>query len=222
MKQLTRSEWLTMVGTALLVSACWSSARPTAVPTTLPASTATMMPTATAVAENTSTPTVVLAPTATPADVATVVVAAPPVAQKDIMATAGELGTVAIFLEIMEATGLAAKLHEPGPFTVFIPVDSAFEVIPKFMRDRILSSPDSNASQALLSLVVPGTFTAAMLTDGLALQPVQGNPLQVTQAADGSIMVNEVKIMTTDIVASNGVIHIIDSLILPEGLPFGR
>ena len=192
----------------------------TIMPTATPLLTATPLPTATVTADRRTI--VTAAPTATPEVTATTALTAPPVSQKDIIDTASELGTVAIFLQVMEASGLAAQLREVGPFTVFIPTDNAFELIPQFIRDRVLSNPDANASQALLALVAPGKLTAAMLTDGLVVQPLQGTPLQFARAADGSITVNGVKLITVDIEAANGVIHLIDGLILPDDVPFGR
>ena len=105
---------------------------------------------------------------------------------------------------------------------VFIPTDRAFEVIPQLIRDNVLSNPDANASQALLSLVVPGKLTAALLTDGLIVQPLQGAPLHFARTGDGGITVNGVNLITVDIEAANGVIHLIDGLMLPAGVPFGR
>ncbi len=215
-----------LAGIFLIVVSCgpFTGAAPTPVatvlPTMTPLPTAKALPTATVTAGGSAI--VAVVPTATTEVTATAAPTALPAPQKDIIDTASELGTVAIFLQVMEASGLAAQLREVGPFTVFIPTDRAFELIPKFIRDRVLSNPDANASQALLALVAPGKLTAAMLTDGLVVQPLQGAPLQFARAADGSITVNGVKLITVDIAAANGVIHLIDGLILPDNVPFGR
>ena len=102
-----------------------------------------------------------------------------------------------------------------GPFTVFAPTDDAFAKLPKATIDALLADPEGQLTQILLYHVLPNTVMAAEITDGMEAETLQGSPVKFTVNSDGSVMINDANIVMTDIAATNGVIHVIDSVILP-------
>jgi len=115
----------------------------------------------------------------------------------------------------VEAAGLVETLQGDGPFTVFAPTDAAFSAIQAEV-DKLLK-PESKAklSKILTYHVVSGKMNAADLKDGQELTTVEGGKLKVT-VKDGKVTVGGAKVATADITASNGVIHVIDKVLLPE------
>jgi hypothetical protein len=105
-------------------------------------------------------------------------------------------------------------LKGPGPFTVFAPTDEAFAKVPKATLDALAADPKGPSANVLTYHVVPGKVTAAQVKDGLEAATVQGATVKFT-VKDGSVMINDAKIVQTDIECSNGVIHVIDAVILP-------
>jgi uncharacterized surface protein with fasciclin (FAS1) repeats len=148
-------------------------------------------------------------PTATAAAEAEV-----PAATADIVDTAVAAGSFTTLVAAVEAAGLVETLKGEGPFTVFAPTDDAFAAIPKETLDALLADPSGDLTQILLYHVVPGKVMAADVTDGLEAATVQGAPVNFT-IADGVVKINDATIVTTDIEASNGVIHVIDAVIMP-------
>ena len=114
-----------------------------------------------------------------------------------------------------EAAGLVETLQGEGPFTVFAPTDAAFSSIQAEV-DKLLK-PESKAklSKILTYHVVSGKMKAADLKDGQELTTVEGGKLKVT-VNDGKVTVGGAKVATADITASNGVIHVIDKVLLPK------
>ena len=139
---------------------------------------------------------------------------APAAATLDIVDTAIGAGSFTTLVAAVEAAGLVDALKGEGPFTVFAPTDDAFAALPKETLDALLADPSGDLTQILLYHVVEGKVMAAAVTDGLEATTLQGSPVTFT-AADGSVKINEATIVTTDIEASNGVIHVIDAVILP-------
>jgi len=115
----------------------------------------------------------------------------------------------------VKAAGLAETLQGKGPFTVFAPTDAAFSAIQPEV-DKLLK-PESKAklSKILTYHVVSGKMKAADLKDGQELTTVEGGKLKVT-VKDGNVTVGGAKVATADITASNGVIHVIDKVLLPK------
>ena len=113
------------------------------------------------------------------------------------------------------AAGLVETLQGTGPFTVFAPTDAAFAAIQKEV-DKLLK-PESKAalSKILTYHVVAGKVMAADLKDGQEVTTVQGGKLKVT-IKDGKVMIGNANVTTADIDASNGVIHVIDKVLLPK------
>jgi uncharacterized surface protein with fasciclin (FAS1) repeats len=131
---------------------------------------------------------------------------------KDIVDTAKAAGQFNTLATVLQAAGLIETLKGPGPFTVFAPSDEAFAALPKEQLDALLADKDKLA-QVLKFHVVPGKVLAADVQPG-AVATVQGGKLEVAKA-DG-VTVNGARVLTTDIVASNGVIHVIDRVVLPQ------
>ena len=116
----------------------------------------------------------------------------------------------------VEAAGLAETLSGEGPFTVFAPTNEAFEALPEGVLDALLLPENQETLVSILTYhVVPGAVTSDMITAG-DVATVQGDP--VTLATEGGVTVNEATVVTADVAASNGVIHAIDAVLLPEGV----
>jgi uncharacterized surface protein with fasciclin (FAS1) repeats len=159
----------------------------------------------------------VATPAAAPAAEPTATAAAEaeaPAATADIVDTAIAAGSFTTLVAAVEAAGLVETLKGEGPFTVFAPTDDAFAAIPKETLDALLADPSGDLTQILLYHVVPGKVMAADVTDGLEAATVQGAPVTFS-VADGAVKINDATIVTTDIEASNGVIHVIDAVIMP-------
>ena len=141
--------------------------------------------------------------------------AAPAAAElADIVDTAVSAGSFNTLVAAVQAAGLVDTLKGEGPFTVFAPTDDAFAAIPKATLDALLADPTGDLTQILLYHVVPGKVMAADVTDGLETATAQGGTVTFT-VADGAVKINDATIVTTDIEASNGVIHVIDAVIMP-------
>jgi uncharacterized surface protein with fasciclin (FAS1) repeats len=132
---------------------------------------------------------------------------------KDIVDTAVDAGRFNTLAAALKAAGLVDTLKGPGPFTVFAPTDDAFAKIPKAQLDALLADK-AKLTAVLTYHVVPGTVMAKDVKPG-KVKTVQGSELTVS-ASGGSVAVDGAKVSATDIVASNGVIHVIDSVVLPK------
>ena len=131
---------------------------------------------------------------------------------KDIVDTAVAAGSFKTLTTALTAAGLIDTLKGKGPFTVFAPTDEAFAKIPKADLNALLA--DKAKLTAVLSYhVVPGKVMAKDVKAG-KVKSVQDSEITVTTA--GGVMVDKAKVIKTDIVADNGVIHVIDSVILPK------
>lgn len=131
---------------------------------------------------------------------------------KDIVDTAVAAGNFKTLATALQAAGLVDTLKGPGPFTVFAPTDAAFAKIPKADLDALLKDK-AKLTAVLTYHVVPGKVMAADVKAG-PVKTVQGGSLTV--ATMGGVTVNQAKVTATDIVADNGVIHVIDTVMLPS------
>jgi uncharacterized surface protein with fasciclin (FAS1) repeats len=131
---------------------------------------------------------------------------------KDIVDTAVAAGNFKTLATALQAAGLVDTLKGPGPFTVFAPTDAAFAKIPKADLDALLKDK-AKLTAVLTYHVVPGKVMAADVKAG-PVKTVQGGSLTV--ATMGGVTVNQAKVTATDIVADNGVIHVIDSVVMPK------
>ena len=131
---------------------------------------------------------------------------------KDIVDTAVAAGNFKTLATALTAAGLVDTLKGKGPFTVFAPTDAAFAKIPKADLDALLKDK-AKLTSVLTYHVVAGKVMAADVKAG-KVKTVQGSELTVSTT--GGVMVDKAKVTTTDIVANNGVIHVIDSVIMPK------
>ena len=131
---------------------------------------------------------------------------------KDIVDTAVAAGNFKTLAAAMTAAGLVDTLKGKGPFTVFAPTDAAFAKIPKADLDALLADK-AKLTSVLTYHVVAGKVMAKDVKAG-KVKTVQGSELTVTTA--GGVMADNSKVTATDIVADNGVIHVIDSVLLPK------
>jgi uncharacterized surface protein with fasciclin (FAS1) repeats len=131
---------------------------------------------------------------------------------KDIVDTAVAAGNFKTLAAALQAAGLVDTLRGPGPFTVFAPTDEAFAKIPKADLDALLKDK-AKLSAVLTYHVVPGKVMAKDVKAG-KVKTVQGGEITITTM--GGVKVNDVRVTATDVVASNGVIHVIESVLMPK------
>ncbi len=131
---------------------------------------------------------------------------------KDIVDTAVAAGDFKTLATALAAAGLVDTLKGKGPFTVFAPTDAAFAKIPKADLDALIKDK-AKLTAVLTYHVVPGKVMAADVKAG-KVKTVQGSELTVSTS--GGVMVDKAKVTATDIVADNGVIHVIDTVIMPK------
>ena len=184
------------VSLALFLGACSSGT------TSTPASSAPMAPTTSASAAPTS--------------------AAPTMKSVDIVDTAVAAGDFTTLAAALTAAGLVDTLKGPGPFTVFAPTDAAFAALPAGTVDELLKDPSGQLTQILTYHVVAGKVMAADVVklDGQKVATVQGGELTIKVTGGKVALVdaagNSVNVVTTDVAASNGVIHVIDGVLMPS------
>jgi uncharacterized surface protein with fasciclin (FAS1) repeats len=135
-------------------------------------------------------------------------------ASADIVDTAIEAGNFETLVSAIQAAELEDTLRGAGPFTVFAPTDQAFNALPDGRLEELLDDPTGELSQILLYHVVSGRVMAADVTDGMEVETVQGSTLTFS-VQDGDVMVNDANVVSTDVEASNGVIHAIDAVLIP-------
>lgn len=135
-------------------------------------------------------------------------------AKGDIIETAIAAGSFTILAKAIEAAGLVETLKGEGPFTVFAPTDEAFEMLPEGALDSLLQDQEKLAA-ILTYHVVPGKVSSEDVAQLPRATTVNGQDLKIT-AADGKVMVGSSTVTQADIPASNGVIHVIDTVLLPE------
>ena len=131
---------------------------------------------------------------------------------KDIVDTAVAAGSFKTLATALTAAGLVDTLKGKGPFTVFAPTDEAFAKVPKADLDALLKDK-AKLTAVLTYHVVPGKVMAADVKAG-KVKTVQGSELTVTTM--GGVKVDNAKVIKTDIVADNGVIHVIDTVVIPK------
>ncbi len=132
---------------------------------------------------------------------------------KDIVQTAIAAGQFKTLVKAVKAAGLVETLSSNGPFTVFAPTDEAFAKLPAGALDGLLKNPEALRS-VLLYHVVPGKVMAADVVKLKTAKTALGQSVKID--TQKGVRVNEANVVTTDIATSNGVIHVIDSVILPK------
>jgi uncharacterized surface protein with fasciclin (FAS1) repeats len=120
--------------------------------------------------------------------------------------------------DTLEAAVVAAELADdlsgPGPFTVFAPTDAAFAALPSGTIETLLTDPTGTLAEILLYHVVGGQALSTDLSDGQIIATLQGQTVEVTINADG-VFINDAQVTVADITATNGVVHVIDAVLLP-------
>ena len=135
---------------------------------------------------------------------------------KDIVDTAVEAGSFNTLAAALGAAGLVETLKGDGPFTVFAPTDEAFAALPEGTVEDLLKPETIDQLTAILTYhVVPGKVMSGDLTDDMSAATVQGGEIMID--LDNGVMVDDATVVTADVEASNGVIHVINKVILPEG-----
>ena len=190
---MKRSIALLAPALAIAIAACSTASSPSAVPT----ASSTPSPAATTAAAPST------APSASTAAMA-----------KDIVETATEAGSFMTLLAAVKAAGLAETLQGKGPFTVFAPTDAAFAALPAGTLDGLLKDPAA-LKKILLYHVVSGSVTSDKVVGLTSATSVEGSPIAIA-VKDGTVYLNDsAKVVTPDVTATNGVIHVIDKVILP-------
>ncbi|MFD1195439.1 fasciclin domain-containing protein [Seohaeicola saemankumensis] len=134
---------------------------------------------------------------------------------KDIVDTAVEAGSFNTLVAAVQAAGLVDTLKGEGPFTVFAPTDEAFAALPAGTVEDLLKPENKDTLVAILTYhVVAGKVMSGDLSNNMMATTVQGG--DVTIMTEGGVTVNGANVVTADIETSNGVIHVIDAVILPE------
>ena len=134
----------------------------------------------------------------------------------DIVDTAVKAGSFKTLAAALKAAGLVETLKGKGPFTVFAPTDEAFAKLPAGTVETLLKPENKDKLVAILTYhVVAGNVKAADVVKLKSAKTVQGSEVKIT-VADGEVMVNDANVVKTDIACGNGVIHVIDTVLLPK------
>jgi uncharacterized surface protein with fasciclin (FAS1) repeats len=190
---MKRSLSFTLAAVALIAAACSAAATPSPAPVT---------PTQAATTQS---------PTTVPAT------AAPSAALGDIVAVATSAGSFKTLLKAATVAGLVETLQGAGPFTVFAPTDEAFAKLPAATLAGLLADPVA-LKKILLYHVVSGEVMASQVVGLTTAKTVEGDSIAIS-VQGGSVYLNSTtKVVATDILASNGVIHVIDTVLLPPGM----
>lgn len=133
--------------------------------------------------------------------------------KKDIVATAVEAGSFNTLAKALTEAGLIETLQGKGPFTVFAPTDEAFAKLPKGTVEALLKDKEA-LTNVLLYHVVSGKVMSGDVVKLNSAATIQGSSVKI-KVVDGKVMINDAQVISADVNASNGVIHVIDKVILP-------
>ena len=136
--------------------------------------------------------------------------------KSDIVDTAVAAGSFKTLAQALQAADLVDTLKGNGPYTVFAPTDEAFAKLPAGTLDTLLKPENKEKLRAILLYhVVPGDVTAAKVVQLTSAKTVNGQEVKI-MAEGGKVMVDNANVVKTDIACSNGVIHVIDAVLLPK------
>jgi uncharacterized surface protein with fasciclin (FAS1) repeats len=143
-----------------------------------------------------------------------------PAEAADIVDTAVEAGDFTTLVAAVQAAELEETLRGDGPFTVFAPTDDAFAALPEGTVDTLLEDPSGDLTDILTYHVVEGEVLSSDLSDGQEVTTVNGATFTVNVGDDGAVSLtdaagNEINVTAADVDASNGVIHVIDGILMP-------
>ena len=134
----------------------------------------------------------------------------------DLVDTAVQAGQFDTLVAAVQAADLEATLRGPGPFTVFAPTDAAFAALPAGTIDTLLMPENKPALAGILTYhVVSGRLTAEEVTSRTSVTTVQGGSLPIA-VSGSSVRIGDANVVAVDVAAENGVIHVIDKVLLPE------
>lgn len=137
---------------------------------------------------------------------------------KNIVELAAETESLSTLVTAVKAAGLAETLQQEGPYTVFAPTNDAFNALPDGTLEMLLKPENKEKLQAVLTYhVVAGSVKSGDLSDGMNPRTVNGNDATVN-IENGNVMVDNANVVQADVNASNGVVHVIDSVILPPSI----
>ncbi len=180
-----------------------SSSTPSSSPSSFPTPSSTSTPNSTPIPNSAPTPSSTSTPSSTT-----------PSATSNIVGVASANGNFKVLIKALKAAGLDKTLSGPGPFTVFAPTDKAFAALPAGTVESLLKPANKQKLVALLSYhVVSGQEKSTDLKSG-SVPTLAGKPVTVKVQASG-VTINNAKVVKADIAASNGVIHVIDKVLLP-------
>ena len=135
-------------------------------------------------------------------------------AAEDIVATAKSTGTFKTLVAALDAAGKTSMLQEKGPYTVFAPTDEAFAALPKGTVENLLKPENKAKLGALLAYHVMSGQVMAADVKTMKAPTANGADLDV-KVANGKVMINDANVVKADVKASNGVIHVIDKVLMP-------
>lgn len=133
--------------------------------------------------------------------------------EMDIVETAVAAGDFTTLVDLVQQAGLADELSGPGPLTVFAPTDEAFAAVPQETLDALAEDPEL-LQRVLLYHVVDGEVTSDQVADGASAATLAGPEVDFTVDESG-VKVNDGTVVSADVLASNGVIHVVDTVLLP-------
>lgn len=134
----------------------------------------------------------------------------------DIVAVASSDPQFSTLVAAVQAAGLVETLQGAGPFTVFAPTNDAFAALPAGLVDKLLLPENKDVLAQILTYHVVGSQVMAADVQAGEVASVQGEP--ITVSTDGGVKVNQANVIATDVMASNGVIHVIDAVIVPPSI----
>lgn len=151
-----------------------------------------------------------------PAAVAILLASGSAVHAKDIVETAKSTGQFSILLQAATAAGMAGMLEEPGPYTVFAPTDEAFKALPAGMLDRLMKPENKGELKKVLGYhVLFGRLaTKDLVSEKSAATTTIGQPV-ILERRDADVIVNDAKLAQPDVAADNGIIQVIDKVLIP-------
>ena len=133
--------------------------------------------------------------------------------QGDIVATATAAGKFTTLTKLLKRAGLVSALRQPGPYTVFAPTDAAFKKVPKKTLNALLANK-AKLKAVLLYHVVAGKVTAADVSMLKSAKTLNGKSVRI-RVSGTNVFVNTAKVTKPDVMASNGVIHVINAVLIP-------
>jgi uncharacterized surface protein with fasciclin (FAS1) repeats len=133
---------------------------------------------------------------------------------KNIVETAVSAGNFNTLATALAEAGLVDALQQEGPFTVFAPTDEAFSKLPKGTLESLLKDKEA-LKKILLYHVISGKVMASDVVNLNSAATLQGNDVKIN-VKDGNVMINNAKVIAADVSASNGVIHVIDTVLIPD------